>query len=124
MKILAIETSGKTASVAITEDETLLWEKNVVTKLTHSQVILPMVKQALEDTSLDFSDFDCVAVANGPGSYTGLRIGIGAVKGICMGQPGLKCAGVSTLLGLAYNCIEFNGKITGGRLIRKNKAIL
>ena len=111
MKILAIETSGKTASVAITEDETLLWEKNVVTKLTHSQVILPMVKQSLEDTSLDFSDFDCVAVANGPGSYTGLRIGIGAVKGICMGQPGLKCAGVSTLLGLAYNCIEFNGKI-------------
>lgn len=111
MKILAIETSGQTASVAIAENENLLWEKNLLTKLTHSQVILPMVKDALTESGFDFTDLDCVVAANGPGSYTGLRIGIGAVKGICTGQPHLKCAGVSTLLGLAYNCMEFNGRI-------------
>ena len=111
MKILGIDTSGKIASVAITDGERLLWEKSVYTKLTHSQVILPMVKQALEECGLDFSDLDCAAAANGPGSYTGLRIGVGAIKGMCMGCDGLKCAGVSTLLELAYNCLEFNGRI-------------
>lgn len=109
--ILGIDTSGKTASVAISDESKLLWEKTVYTKLTHSQVILPMVKQALEECGLDFEDLDCAAVANGPGSYTGLRIGIGAVKGMCMGEPKLKCAGVSTLLSLAYNCQAFTGNI-------------
>ena len=52
LKILAIDTSGKVASVAVTDGEKLLWEKSVYTKLTHSQVILPMVKQALEETGL------------------------------------------------------------------------
>lgn len=111
MKILGIDTSGKVASVAITEGKRLLWEKSVYTKLTHSQVILPMVKTALDESGLDFVDLDCVAVANGPGSYTGLRIGIGAVKGMCMGELKLKCAGISTLLSLAYNCQSFEGKI-------------
>lgn len=111
MKILGIDTSGKVASVAITDGKRLLWEKSVYTKLTHSQVILPMVKTALDESGLDFTDLDCVVVANGPGSYTGLRIGIGAVKGMCMGEPKLKCAGISTLLSLAYNCQSFEGKI-------------
>ena len=111
MKILAIDTSGKTASVALSDGGLLLWEKTVYTKLTHSQVILPMVTKALEETGLDYPDIDCIAVANGPGSYTGLRIGVGAVKGICLGAPNIKAAGVSTLLSLAYNCIAFEGRI-------------
>ncbi|MGN0594537.1 MAG: tRNA (adenosine(37)-N6)-threonylcarbamoyltransferase complex dimerization subunit type 1 TsaB [Hominimerdicola sp.] len=111
LKILGIDTSGKIASVAITDGDRVLWEKSVYTKLTHSQVILPMVKQALEECELDFADLDCVAAANGPGSYTGLRIGIGAVKGMCLGCQGLKCAGVSTLLALAYNNVSYIGKI-------------
>lgn len=111
MKILAFDTSGKNASVAVSDGDRVLWEQTVYTKLTHSQVILPMVSKALEDTGLTFSDLDCVAVANGPGSYTGLRIGIGAVKGICMGCGKLKCAGVSTLLSLAYNCSAFEGYV-------------
>ena len=111
MKILAIDTSGKTASVALSDGELLLWEKTVFTKLTHSQVILPMVTQALEETGSDYPDIDCIAVANGPGSYTGLRIGVGAVKGICLGAPNIKAAGVSTLLSLAYNCLPFEGRI-------------
>ena len=111
MKILAIDTSGKTASVAISDAERLLWEKTVFTKLTHSQVILPMVESALAETGLDYTDIDCIAVANGPGSYTGLRIGVGAVKGICLGAPHIKAAGVSTLLALAYNCVGHEGRI-------------
>ena len=106
-----MDTSGKVASVAISDGEKILWEKSVYTKLTHSQVILPMVQQALEESGLQLSDIDCAAVANGPGSYTGLRIGIGAVKGMCMGCGELKCAGVSTLEALAYNCISFKGVI-------------
>ena len=111
LRILGIDTSGKVASVAISDTEKILWEKSVYTKLTHSQVILPMVEQALSESGLDLSDIDCAAVANGPGSYTGLRIGIGAVKGMCEGCGSLKCAGVSTLLALAYNCVSFKGRI-------------
>lgn len=111
MRILGIDTSGKVASVAVMEDSRLLWEKSVYTTLTHSQVILPMVEQALSESGSELCSIDCVAVANGPGSYTGLRIGIGAVKGMCMGCETLKCAGVSTLLALAYNCVAFKGII-------------
>lgn len=118
--ILGIDTSGKTASVALTDDEKILWEKSVYTKLTHSQVILPMVSEAMKECDLTYSDLDCVAVANGPGSYTGLRIGIGAVKGMCMGCETLKCAGISTLLSLAYNCMEFDGRIVSVMKARPN----
>ncbi|MBR1864326.1 MAG: tRNA (adenosine(37)-N6)-threonylcarbamoyltransferase complex dimerization subunit type 1 TsaB [Ruminococcus sp.] len=111
MKILGIDTSGKVASVAVSDGGVLLWEQSVYTKLTHSQVIMPMVRRAMEDTGIGFDELNCVAVANGPGSYTGLRIGIGAVKGLCMGAPMLKCAGVSTLKALAYNCCAFEGRI-------------
>ncbi len=111
LRILGIDTSGKVASVAVMDGTRLLWEKSVYTTLTHSQVILPMVEQALKESGLELCGIDCVAVANGPGSYTGLRIGIGAVKGMCMGCETLRCAGVSTLLSLAYNCAGFKGKI-------------
>ncbi len=111
MRILGIDTSGKVASAAFTDDETLVCEKILLTKLTHSQIILPMVKEVMAESSVDFSDIDCIAIARGPGSYTGLRIGIAAVKGICLGSPNIKCAGVSTLEALAYNCVSFCGKI-------------
>lgn len=109
--ILGIDTSGKVASCAVADNEKILCEKILYTKLTHSQVILPMVKEVLDDCGLGFDDLDGIAVANGPGSYTGLRIGIAAVKGICMGAPHIKCAGISTLESLAYNCSAFQGKI-------------
>ncbi len=111
LRILGIDTSGKVASVALSDGEKILWEKSVYTKLTHSQVILPMVEQALAESGYELSQIDCAAVSDGPGSYTGLRIGIGAVKGMCRGCEGLKCAGVSTLLSLAYNCCGFTGRI-------------
>lgn len=111
LTILSIDSSGKTASVALTKDGALLGETSIVTRLTHSQVILPMVQRLLADCETDISQIDCIAAANGPGSYTGLRIGIGAVKGMCLGNPALKCAGVSTLLALAYNVSAFEGHI-------------
>lgn len=102
MLCLGIETSGKTASAAVCDGEHIIGESILYTKLTHSQVILPMVKKLLEDCSLTLRDIDRIAVANGPGSYTGLRIGIAAVKGMCMGLD-CECCGVSTLMALSYN---------------------
>lgn len=111
MKILAIDTSGKTASVALTDGGLLLAEQTVYTRLTHSQIILPMAKEMLARCELTFSDIDVVACAKGPGSYTGLRIGIAAVKGIALGCPTIKCAGVSTLLALAWGVGGCRGRI-------------
>lgn len=111
MTILSIDTSGKTAGAALMRDGVLIGEVNIVTRLTHSQVILPMVERLLKDCETDMSEVDCVAAAKGPGSYTGLRIGIGAIKGMCLGDPALKCAGVSTLLALAYNLSAYDGRI-------------
>ena len=73
LKILAIDTSGKVASVAVTDGEKLLWEKSVYTKLTHSQVILPMVKQALEETGLTYTDLDCGLLQRVRGLTLGLE---------------------------------------------------
>lgn len=111
MLTLGIETSGKVASAAIMDAQRLIAEKLIYTKLTHSQIILPMVQELLADCSLGFKDLDAVVCAAGPGSYTGLRIGISAVKGIVMGAPHLKCAAVSTLEALAYSCSAFSGRI-------------
>lgn len=108
---LGIDTSGKVASCAVMDGDRLLAEKIVYTKLTHSQIILPMVQELLADCSLGFKDLGAVVCAAGPGSYTGLRIGIAAVKGIVMGAPHLKCAAVSTLEALAWGCSAFQGRI-------------
>ena len=109
MTVLGIETSGKTASCAVMRCGVLLAENTFLTKLTHSQIILPTLKRTLADCSLDLSDIDLFAVAAGPGSYTGLRIGIAAIKGICaVGKP---CIGVSTLEALAWNTVAAKGRI-------------
>lgn len=102
MLVLGIDTSGKTASCALCTEDAVLAQNTFVTKLTHSQVIMPMVKQMLTDAGKTLSDVDGFAAISGPGSYTGLRIGIAAVKGLCFGLD-KKCAGVSSLMSLAYN---------------------
>ena len=107
--VLGIETSGKIASCAIVRQGALIGESTFLTKLTHSQIILPTLKRTLDDCALTLSDIDLFAVAAGPGSYTGLRIGIAAVKGIC--ASGKPCIGVSTLEALAYNACAARGRI-------------
>lgn len=120
MKLLAIETSGRVASAAVTADGVCLAEKSVYTKLTHSQTILPMAQELLKDCGLEISDLDGVVCSKGPGSYTGLRIGIAAVKGIVMGCASVRCAGISTLESLAYGCAEHRGKICSVMKARKD----
>lgn len=102
LRILGLDTSGKMASVAIldTEKQLLLGEHTVYTSRTHSQVIMPMCKALLSECNLTIQDINCFAVAVGPGSYTGLRIGISAVQGMAM-VDNTPCVGVSTLAGLA-----------------------
>lgn len=112
MLVLGIDTSGKTASACLydTETENFLAESTLYTQKTHSQVIMPMVKDIICQTGKTMSDIDRIAVANGPGSYTGLRIGVAGVKAMCFALD-CKCTGVSTLEGLAYNNVAFHGRI-------------
>ncbi len=109
LTVLGLDTSGKIASCAIMRGDTLLGESTFLTRLTHSQIILPTLERTLADCSLTLSDIDLFAVSAGPGSYTGLRIGIAAVKGIC--ATGKPCAGVSTLEALAFGCLPAKGLI-------------
>ena len=102
MKILAIDTSGQTASAALIEDEKLIGEFTQNDKLTHSQTILPMVAEICEKTNTDPKDVDYIACAVGPGSFTGLRIGAATAKGLCLGLNKPLLA-VPTLDALAYH---------------------
>lgn len=108
MRILGLDTSGKTASVAIldTEKKILLGEHTIYTNRTHSQVIMPMCKQLLQDCNLTLEEIDMLSVSVGPGSYTGLRIGIAAVQGMAMVKK-MPCAGVSTLEAMACRILNF-----------------
>ena len=104
MKILAVDTSAKVTSVCVTEDNRILAEFNANTSLTHSQSLLPMVDGLLKSLDLSINEIDAFACSKGPGSFTGLRIGISAIKGFAYGNQ-KPCAGVSTLNALAYNLI-------------------
>ena len=110
MKILSIDSSAVAASVAICEDTTLLAEYTLNNGNTHSETILPMVESALSMLGLSVSDIDLFAVSNGPGSFTGVRIGTATVKGLAFGSS-RPCVGVSTLEALAYNLVGYKGAI-------------
>lgn len=100
MKILGVESSATAASVAVYLDGKIISQVQSNTGLTHSQTLLPMVETVLSSTSNTLKDMDYIAVSNGPGSFTGVRIGVSAVKG--MAQPlNIKCVEVSTLEAIA-----------------------
>lgn len=119
MRILGIDTSGKTASVAICTEDNILAQTTVYTKLTHSQVILPICRQVLKESAIELKDIDGISISSGPGSYTGLRIGISAVKAMCFALD-KKCIGISTLESLAWNMIGFKGIICSVMTARAN----
>lgn len=102
MRVLAIDTSGLVASVALVEDDVLRAEFTTNDKKTHSQTLLPMLDQLRQMTSLELDSVDAIAIAAGPGSFTGLRIGSATAKGLglALGKPLVE---VPTLEGLAYN---------------------
>lgn len=107
MKILAIDSSAKSASVAIVEDGRLLGEFFVNVGLTHSQTLLSMVESTLKNTNVKVEEINAFAVSSGPGSFTGLRIGIAAIKGLAFERE-IPCIEVSTLYSMAYNFIDSN----------------
>lgn len=102
MKILAIDSSGLVAAVAVVEDDNMLAEYTVNYKKTHSQTLLPMLDEIAKMIELDLNTIDAVAVAAGPGSFTGLRIGSATAKGLglALDKPLVE---IPTLEGLAYN---------------------
>lgn len=108
MRILAIDCSAGPASCAILDDGKITSSAYVNVKLTHSQTLLPMVKNTLDTALLKFDDIDAFAISNGPGSFTGIRIGISAVKGLAAPEN-KPCIPVSTLLATAYSHLGFDG---------------
>ena len=110
MKILAIDSSGITATVALLEDDKLIAEYTINHKKTHSQTLVPMLDEIRSMTELGMDTIDAVAVAKGPGSFTGLRIGSATAKGIGLALDKPLIA-VSTLEGLAMNAWGISGLI-------------
>ncbi len=110
MKILALESSAKAASVALCEDEMLIAESYQNCGLTHSRTLMPMCEALLANSGLTLGDVELIACANGPGSFTGLRIGLSTAKGLAWAK-GTPCAGVSTLEAMAWNLAGFEGTI-------------
>lgn len=110
MKILALETSGNNCSVAILDEEKVITDFNLNTGTTHSQNLVPMLEQIQKFSNIGLNEIDAIACSIGPGSFTGLRIGIATVKGIALSLNKPVIA-VPTLTGLAYNVPTFDGLI-------------
>ena len=110
MLILAFETSAKAASVALLEGDKMLSESYQNTGMTHSQTLMVMAEDMLKQCGKTAKDVDAVAVAEGPGSFTGVRIGVAAAKGFAWGRE-IPCYGVSTLEAMAQSLGIYDGYI-------------
>lgn len=110
MLILAFESSAKAASVALCRDGALISQYSQCSALTHSRTLLPMAEDMLKNAELSLGDVDLIAVAHGPGSFTGIRIGVSTVKGLAwaLDKP---CVGVSTLEAMAWHGLARGGYI-------------
>ena len=120
MRILALDSSGLVATVAIVEDEQTVAEYTVNYKKTHSQTLLPMLDEIVKMTEFDLNTIDAIAVAGGPGSFTGLRIGSATAKGLglALNKPLLH---VPTVDGMAYNLFGCKGLICPMMDARRNQ---
>ena len=110
MLILAFESSAKPASAALVKDGQLLSQYMQCSALTHSRTLLPMAEDMLKNAELKLSDVDLIAVAHGPGSFTGIRIGVSTVKGLAWAAE-KPCVGVSTLEAMAWHGLAAGGYI-------------
>jgi tRNA threonylcarbamoyladenosine biosynthesis protein TsaB len=102
MRILALDTTSTAASVAICEDEKIIGSYRIATVKKHSETLLPMIEHLCKVTATSLSQIDAFAVTVGPGSFTGVRIGVSTVKGLAFGSD-RPCIAVSTLESLAWN---------------------
>ena len=110
MLILAFESSARPASVALLRDGQLLSQYSQCSQLTHSRTLLPMAEDMLKNAELTLDDVDLFAVAHGPGSFTGIRIGVSTVKGLAWASD-KPCVGVSTLEAMAWHGLAAGGLI-------------
>lgn len=110
MKILSIDSASKVATVAILDDSNLIAEYTLNNKLEHSTLIMDIVDKLLKDSDLDIDDIDGFVVSKGPGSFTGLRIGMATIKGLSLGsnKPYIS---ISSLDALAHSLVNFDGII-------------
>ena len=120
MLILAFETSAKAGSVALLDEKKLLGESYNNTGLTHSQTLMVMAEDLLKQCGKTVSDVTAVAVAEGPGSFTGVRIGVAAAKGFAWGGQ-LPCYGVSTLESMAETLGVYEGHVCACMDARRNQ---
>ena len=120
MHVLAFETSAKAASVALTENGKLLGESYQNTGLTHSQTLMVMAEDLLKQCGKTVNDITAVAVAEGPGSFTGVRIGVAAAKGFAWGRE-IPCYGISTLEAMAVSLGAWEGHICACMDARRNQ---
>jgi len=120
MKILALETSAVAASVAVCDDEALIAQSFQRTGLTHSATLMPMLESMLKNSGMTLKEIDLIAVAAGPGSFTGLRIGVSAAKGLAwpLDKP---CASVSTLEAMAWQMTGMNGVVCAAMDARRQQ---
>ena len=110
MLILALDSTAVVASVALCRDETPIASFHIKNGNTHSETLLPMVETVLKTAGFSVDDVDLFACSVGPGSFTGVRIGVATVKGLAFGKN-KPCIGVSTLEALALNAVPFDGII-------------
>ena len=110
MLILAFESSAKAASVALCRDGHLISQYSQCSGLTHSRTLLPMAEDMLKNAELKLQDVDLIAVAHGPGSFTGIRIGVSTVKGLAWAAD-KPCVGVSTLEAMAWHGLAAGGLV-------------
>ena len=120
MKILALDTTAEVCTAAICDDKKLIAEITVNTGNTHSETLLPAVEQILKISETGFEEIDLFSCSTGPGSFTGVRIGVATVKGIAYGKN-KPCVSVSTLDALAYNLIGIDGIICPVMNARRNQ---
>ena len=120
MLILAFESSAKAASAALVKDGRLISQYSQCSGLTHSRTLLPMGEDMLKNAELKLSDVDLIAVAHGPGSFTGIRIGVSMVKGLAWAAD-KPCVGVSTLEALAWHGLAAGGYVCPVMDARRNQ---
>lgn len=120
MLVLGIDTSATTCAVALLENEMLLAQETVVAGKAHSEVILVAIDHILQITHKKISDVELIAVSEGPGSFTGVRIGVSVVKGLAFGNH-IPTVGVSTLEALAHNLLGMDGLICAVMDARRNQ---
>lgn len=110
MLVLSVDSSSSTATCALVNDKGIVGEINLNNKKEHSVLLMDLIDRLLKDYNYKVSDLDGFVISQGPGSFTGLRIGMATIKGLAFGSK-KPCVCISSLEGLAYNAVTFNGII-------------